>query len=86
VVDRTSSLFDASEAAAVINPQPARATIAGHMKFLLRRLAGLLHRPDVDAALASSVPAEKPWRSCVCPIESDARDGLNLVNVCAILN
>ena len=30
--------------------------------------------------------AEKPWRSCVCAIESDARDGLNLVNVCAILH
>jgi hypothetical protein len=30
--------------------------------------------------------AEKPWRSCECAIESDARDGLGLLNVCAILN
>ena len=58
--------------------------------------AGLPRRRDVSAVVDETVTAsatagaredaEKPWRSCVCPIESDARDGLGLVNVCAILN
>ena len=45
-------------------------------------------REDRGAASSTSpsVVAEQPWRSCVCAIESDARDGLNLVNVCPILN
>jgi hypothetical protein len=70
--------------------------------LFIGRLAGLLHRrcaarrPGVPAPVAATVPArvtagdrevaEKPWRSCVCPIESDARDGLGLMNVCAILH
>ena len=64
------------------------------MKFLLRHLARPLRRPDVvssvcpdvAAAVPAAAPDEAPWRSCVCAIESDARDGLNLVNVCAILH